>query len=216
MAKLIQVFNLTTLAGTLPSAPKVFSLAVQRNMVVSLIRIRVPPGPRGELAFQMTSGGVPVIPYGGGFVFPDNETIEWPLDDAMDSGAWQLTAYNTGNFAHTVYVQFLLDQLDNQGVASLLPSFAGATVEVTAPQTSDMTGAFPLASSLPAPSRAPAPQVQIAPPAPAPVPLPPAPAAPPPTLITPPTIGPQPAPAPTPTPTPAPAQPRPFSDLTLV
>lgn len=216
MAKLIQVFTFTTLAPTPQSAPKRTVLAVQPNMVVALIRIRVPPGPRGELGLQLSSGGVPVIPYGGGFIIPDNETIEWPLDDAMDSGAWQLTTYNTGNFPHTVYIQFMLDQLDNQPAGSLVPTMAGATVEVAAPATSDATVQFPLAATLSAPAPAPAPQLPGRPLPPVPIASPPAPAVLPPGSTSPPVPEPLPAPSPPPTRPPTPPPARPFSDMTLV
>ena len=110
-AQVIQQFAVTVPAGTLEADPYTLDLAVGANMQVQAIRWQVPPGPRGNLGFALTSMGAWVFPSGGGWVTPDDDTDTWEVEDTMDSGAWALTAYNTGIYEHTVYLTFFLAPL---------------------------------------------------------------------------------------------------------
>lgn len=101
-------------AGTPKAAPLQFSLAFAPQ-VVDEVEIVVPPGPRGEVGFQLGTSGSQIIPATPGqYEVTDNEVIHWPLDGQMDSGAWQLIAYNTGQFNHTIGVRFLTSILPSQ------------------------------------------------------------------------------------------------------
>lgn len=111
MASVIQQFTVTTPAGTAIDSPQYSTLAVRQAMQVSSVRFRIPPGPRGNLGFMLTSGSLPVFPSGGGWIITDNDEILWPLDDTLTSGAWELASYNTDQYDHTVYLTFLLDDL---------------------------------------------------------------------------------------------------------
>lgn len=109
MAAEIRNFRVAVPAGTLQANPQVTDLAMPAREVRS-VRIRIPPGPAGLVGFALASAGTPVIPWGAGqWIVADDEVIDWPLEGQIDSGAWQLIAYNTGVFAHTLYVTFLLD-----------------------------------------------------------------------------------------------------------
>ena len=109
MAVEVRRFAVTVPAGTLQANPQVTSLAMPAR-IVRRVEIKVPPGPHGLVGFQLTSGGVPMIPINPGqFLTPDGETIGWDLDGFIDSGAWQITAYNTGAFNHTLELRFLCD-----------------------------------------------------------------------------------------------------------
>lgn len=55
-------------------------------------------------------GGVPVLPLPTGtYVIADGESGSWSVEDLPDSGAWQVTAYNTGAFNHSVYLDLFCD-----------------------------------------------------------------------------------------------------------
>lgn len=111
MARLVRTFAVTTPAGTLATAPLVTSLAMPARLVRAL-RIRVPPGPAGQLGLALVSGGQWMIPENRDtYLVMDNESVEWPLDGQLETGAWQLRSYNTGRWDHTVYLTFLLDPL---------------------------------------------------------------------------------------------------------
>lgn len=109
MAQDIQHFAVSVAAGTPITAPQLSSLAMPARIVRG-IRFRIPPGPGGVMGFRLTSGGQQVLPQpNGSWIVGDNEVIEWQLEETIESGAWQLQAYNTGVYAHSVYVTFYLD-----------------------------------------------------------------------------------------------------------
>jgi hypothetical protein len=109
MAREVHSFDVTIPAGTAKAAPQLTSLTMPPR-VVTEVEIIVPPGPRGKVGFALAAGGVAIIPYEPGtFFVTDNEIIRWPLEEQITSGAWQLLAYNTGTFDHTLEVRFLVD-----------------------------------------------------------------------------------------------------------
>ena len=78
------------------------------------------------MGFRVTmSGGQIVLPVNGTYIVTDDRADVWPLIDQPDSGAWELTGYNTDIYNHTVYVDFFL-QLVGQAteVTSFLPNSA--------------------------------------------------------------------------------------------
>lgn len=109
MAVDIRHFTATIAAGTPVSAPAVINVAMPPR-VVRQIDWRVPPGPMGTLGWQIAMGGVIVFPVGSDqFVVADNQSGEWPITNAADSGAWQVIGYNTGANPHAVYLVFHCD-----------------------------------------------------------------------------------------------------------
>lgn len=101
-------FVITIPAGTPKATPQVTAMTFPpRN--VDKILVQVPPGARGEVGFAVGSSGVAFIPFNtGAYIVTDDEIVDWPLEDQITSGSWQLTAYNTGQYAHTLTVRFLL------------------------------------------------------------------------------------------------------------
>lgn len=109
MAVEVHTFPVTVPAGTPSTAPLTFSLAMPPR-VVQEVHVQVPPGPRGEVGWALGAAGSQVYPIEDNvFIVTDNETVKWPLEQAITSGAWQLIAYNTGQFNHTLYVRFLVN-----------------------------------------------------------------------------------------------------------
>lgn len=105
----VRSFQVTVPAGTLQSAPQQTELTMPAREVDS-IEIVVPPGPQGEMGFALTSGGKTIIPEQlGEWIVADDEKITWELQNQIDSGGWQLTAYNTGAYDHVVYLRFLVN-----------------------------------------------------------------------------------------------------------
>jgi hypothetical protein len=127
MAAEIRSFAVTIPAGTPVSAPQVTALAMPARIVRS-VRVRVPPGPAGLVGWALGSAGQRVLPWGPNqWIVADNEAIEWPLTGQISSGAWQLQAYNTGVYAHTLYLVFQLDPVGRVGAVAGL--FAPLAVE---------------------------------------------------------------------------------------
>ncbi len=128
MATLVQRFSPTIPAGTQLETPYVEPLYVQPNMEVSAIRWEVPPGPLGLMGWLLTMGGEPVLPTNGAWMVADDERDTWQLQGMPESGAWQLTGYNLGDFDHTVYFVFLLDPLPQPTQQQVMASLVGSTV----------------------------------------------------------------------------------------
>lgn len=119
MAAEVRQFQVTVPAGTTAAAPLVSALTMPPRIVRG-IRIRIPPGPRGVLGLRLTSSGELVVPVNAGaWLVADDEVLDWPFDQAITSGAWQLTAYNVGNFDHDVLVMFELDPVTDRGATIL-------------------------------------------------------------------------------------------------
>lgn len=114
----IRGFSVTIPAGTLQSAPLRQSITMPPR-IVDTLQVIIPPGPSGLMGFAITMGGVNVLPIQPGtFIVTDNEKITWPLTGLPDSGAWQLTGYNTGVFDHTVYLRWLVNQIGSEPTRS--------------------------------------------------------------------------------------------------
>jgi hypothetical protein len=111
MAREIRNFAAVIVTGSTSSAPQTVNLDMPARYVRS-VRVRVPPGPKGALGFALASAGVNVIPWGSGqWIVADDEVFDWPLEGYVESGSWQVRAYNLGGYPHTLYVTFQLDPL---------------------------------------------------------------------------------------------------------
>lgn len=109
MAQEIREFAVLVPAGTAVTSPLVTNISFPAREVTA-VSWRVPPGPSGLMGWALTSAGTPVIPIQqGAYVVTDNQSDTWDLEGYLDSGNWQVTAYNTGLYGHTVYLTFLLD-----------------------------------------------------------------------------------------------------------
>lgn len=119
-------FQTTIDAGTPADGPQTASLAMPARIVVG-VQVRIPPGPSGTVGFRLTSGGVSMIPVEDDqWIITDDEVIDWTVDGYIDSGAWQIQAYNTGRYPHTLYIRFLLQPTTATTVATatLIPASA--------------------------------------------------------------------------------------------
>lgn len=123
MAREVYDFAVTIPSGTAVSAPQVTTLSMPPRVVRS-VTVRIPPGPRGEVGFAIGAAGTAVLPRGDAqWIVDDDQEVSFDLTTPVDSGAWQLRAYNTGSFAHTLYVRFAVD----------LPGAGSPTPSNTAP-----------------------------------------------------------------------------------
>lgn len=94
------------------------------------------------MGWALTSAGTPVIPIQqGAYIVTDNASATWDLEGYLDSGNWQVTAYNTGLYDHTVYLTFQLDMPGTAAPPAQPPTGSGVGVigtggTVTPPPTS--------------------------------------------------------------------------------
>lgn len=128
MAQEVRTFQVTVPANTPSSAPQTFDISFPPRPVRQ-IEWMVPPGPRGNVGFQLGLAGTPLIPYNrDAWIIANGDTRQWNLEGVPDSGAWQVRAYNTGSFPHTLYFRFLLD-LPVQGAQGFPAPIAAAVLE---------------------------------------------------------------------------------------
>lgn len=106
MAIELRSYVATIPAGTPLAAPVTIDVSFPQA-VTDKVEWHVPRGASGLMGWRLTSGGGQVIPKNqGAWVIADNETGVWELAQLHDSGAWQVTGYNTGAFPHSVHVRF--------------------------------------------------------------------------------------------------------------
>lgn len=102
-------FTVTVPAGTTKASPQNTLLTIPTRQVEE-IEVRIPPGPQGEVGFQILCIGQVIIPFEASeWVVTDDEILPYVLDDFPTSGAWSVNLYNTGNYAHTLQFRFALD-----------------------------------------------------------------------------------------------------------
>ena len=107
MASEVHHFQATVPSGTTKAGALLFNFNIPPR-VVDQIEIEVPPGPRGEVGWQIALSGGALFPYEpGAFVVTDDRTTTWQVENQNTGGAWGLIAYNTGKFNHTLYVRLL-------------------------------------------------------------------------------------------------------------
>lgn len=106
----ISIYSFANLVptGVAIASPQTFQMQMPVYQV-DWITVRVPPGPQSAVGFYLASSGNQIIPVPDNppnWIVTDNEIIPFTLEDAPSSGDWQFVAYNTGNYAHTIYVRF--------------------------------------------------------------------------------------------------------------
>lgn len=110
MARRIEAFDVTIAAGVLQASPATTNLVFSEGIVTN-IEVLVPPGPSGLVGFAFTYGGHQVIPNTAGqFIISDGEVIDWPVEGFPTGGQWQLRAFNTDIFSHTLHLRLLVEE----------------------------------------------------------------------------------------------------------
>ena len=117
-SELVYQFEPTVPNGTAKSSPYSTTLTIPQYEV-QLIRWRVPPGPQGNLGWQLLYSGSIVFPQNGLWIVADNEYATWELDELPTGGSWEFQGYNTGTYDHTVYLTFLCNPLTQEEATTL-------------------------------------------------------------------------------------------------
>lgn len=122
MAQRVVYFSATVTPSATPASPQTFPMTFN-PADVERIDVKIPAGPSGNVGFYIGYGGGQFIPEGtANWIIPDNDYLSFPLVDAPNGGNWSLVGYNLGNYNHTIYVTFLLNNLAAQTIASLSPA----------------------------------------------------------------------------------------------
>lgn len=111
MVELVYPFDITVAKGGTKLAPQTFNLTIPPR-IVEAVEVWMPAGSNGEVHWALGMAGTPILPENAyAFIQGNNEVIHWPLDNMPSSGAWQLFAYNTGNYSHLLHVRILTHPL---------------------------------------------------------------------------------------------------------
>lgn len=111
MADRIEPFTVTVPAGTTEALFGQFPLSFKDGRVDRL-EIHVPPGPSGLVGFRVAHSGQSVIPYTGVRWFVvDNAHLDWDLDNYPTGDFWELWAYNTDVYEHSLEVWFHVTEI---------------------------------------------------------------------------------------------------------
>ena len=114
MAQRIEAPTITVPSGTAIVTPQVTALSL-RDAIVERIEIVVPPGPSGLVGFAIFHSGQQVIPFTAGqWVVADNQRFDWNIERFPTGDKWQVQAYNTDVYNHTLYFFFHLQELGQQ------------------------------------------------------------------------------------------------------
>lgn len=106
MATEVHQFQATIPAGTAKATPVTRALA-QANYEIESIDLEVPPGPSGLMGFYIALSGQQWIPWEpGAYIVWNDRTENFPTENQVVNGGWQVVGYNTGAYDHTVTVRF--------------------------------------------------------------------------------------------------------------
>lgn len=157
MSDRLEWFSVTVPANTPVATPVVIPCVFNQGLVIE-IDVKVPPGPQGNLGFFIGAGGSQYVPRTrGSYVVPNRDYFIWPIANAVSSGSWSVTAYNTDIFAHTIQVAFHVNedppisanpQLSPGASSASLPGIATGPA-VAQPSVPDPLSADVLISSVP-------------------------------------------------------------------
>jgi len=107
----IRSFAVAVPAGVSSAAPYVQALTMPQRRITN-VRVRFPPGPRGNVGFRLTSNRQAVIPPDPTqWIVADNEWFDWPVADSVQPGVWEAVAYNSGLMPHTIQLQVSCEPL---------------------------------------------------------------------------------------------------------
>lgn len=112
MAAEVHQFSATIPAGTPMDSPVSIPLE-QANYEIESIDLEVPPGPSGLVGFVLALDDTQWLPWElGEYIIWNDRTENWPLNDQVVNGGWNIVGYNLGVYDHTVTIRFHVNPLD--------------------------------------------------------------------------------------------------------
>lgn len=114
IAKHTITVQVTVPPGTSPQAAVTQDVSFP-PMEVESIKWRMPHGHAGLVGWAFTDGSGWIYPSTAGqWVIGDGDSGEVSPRGLPDSGGWQVTAYNQGNYPHTIYFTFHLNPIESR------------------------------------------------------------------------------------------------------
>lgn len=121
MADRVQAYDVTVPSGTVQAAPLVTALPFTEGRVQAL-HVTFPDGCVGLVGAQVSYGGRQVIPANEGtFLRANGRTIAYPLQGYPTGDRWQLVAYNTDVYGHSLIIEIEVNDLSTSELAAITP-----------------------------------------------------------------------------------------------
>lgn len=106
VANRIESFDVTVTAGTAKASAATTDVSFADGLV-QRIELDVPPGHTGHTGIQILGAKGQLIPFTfGTFLVADDHDFGWDLVGVIDTGSFQVKAYNTDIYDHTFYLRF--------------------------------------------------------------------------------------------------------------
>ena len=108
VANRIESASVTVAAGTPQSGPATTDVSFPDGTLQRL-EIVVPDGHAGFTGIQVLASNAQMVPYtAGAFLVANGETLAFDLVGQIDTGFFQVRAYNTDIYAHTFHLRFFV------------------------------------------------------------------------------------------------------------
>jgi hypothetical protein len=105
-ANRVESFDVLVAAGTAQAAAVTTDCTFQDGVLVRL-ELDVPDGHAGLTGIQILSAKGQMIPYTAGtFLVANDHQFGWDLVGQIDTGSFQVKAFNTDIYPHTFHVRF--------------------------------------------------------------------------------------------------------------
>lgn len=128
MAQRIEIKTVTVAAGTAIATPQKTDLGFRQGYPLQ-VELQIPPGPSGLVGVALAHSGTKIIPHDESeWLITDSEPVKWPLTDYPTNANWQVWAYNTDQYSHTIQVRMLFNEL---GPARLIVPIIPAVEQLT-------------------------------------------------------------------------------------
>lgn len=79
---------------------------------VRQVDILIPDGHAGQTGIAIAQAHQVIIPATGpNWIIGNDDRIKWDIADYLDTGEWSAFVYNNGDYPHSWYLRFLVDEL---------------------------------------------------------------------------------------------------------
>lgn len=169
MSDRLEWFGITVPPATPIASPVTVPMVFLQGEVVE-IDVKILDGPCGTVGFFITAGGSQYVPRTqGNYIVPNDDYFTWPMQNAINSGSWGLTAYNLDSWPHLIQVAFQVNEIGTpSAVAAANASSSIDTLTAALSQTQPSVSGLPdglsldsLLNSLPSDITPPSPDVPL-------------------------------------------------------
>lgn len=118
MAQRIEALPVTVPAGTGSTTPITVALPFDEGEILNIEAI-IPDGCAGLVGFAFRQSSQRVIPFStNAWIIGNNEKISWDTEGYPTGAKWDVIAYNTDIFPHTLQIRFLMNELSAPATTS--------------------------------------------------------------------------------------------------